>query len=123
MTNPVHNCPVCQGPLQPVKMRCSSCELTLEGHLPISRLALLSNDHQQFIEAFLLARGNIKEVEKELGISYPTVRKRLDEVIGALGHISPAQQRQQHEILDAMERGELDPQEGLALIKALRKPQ
>ncbi|NKB66322.1 MAG: DUF2089 family protein [Candidatus Latescibacteria bacterium] len=104
-------------------MRCSSCELTLEGHLPISRLALLSNDHQQFIEAFLLARGNIKEVEKELGISYPTVRKRLDEVIGALGHISPAQQRQQHEILDAMERGELDPQEGLALIKALRKPQ
>ena len=85
MRKPLSNCPICGGELELVKLKCISCDLTLEGKLPTSRLASLSSDQQQFVEVFLLARGNIKEVEKELGISYPTVRKKLDEVIQTLG--------------------------------------
>ena len=74
MHRPISRCPVCDGQLEPVKLRCSSCELTVEGRFPAFRLSLLSPEQQQFVEAFLASRGNIKEVEKELRISYPTVR-------------------------------------------------
>ena len=84
MLKPINHCPLCDGRLEPVKLRCSACDMTMEGRLPVSKLALLAAEQQQFVEAFLVARGNIKEVEKELGISYPTVRKRLDEVVQAL---------------------------------------
>jgi hypothetical protein len=85
MHKPLSNCPICGGELELIKLRCISCDLTLEGKLPASRLASLSFDQQQFVEVFLLTRGNIKEVERELGISYPTVRKKLEEVIRTLG--------------------------------------
>ena len=117
MHRPISRCPVCDGQFEPVKLRCNSCELTVEGRFPTSRLSLLSSEQQQFVEAFLVSRGNIKEVEKELGISYPTVRKRLDEVIRALGHASDERRLEQHEILDAIDRGDLPPHEGIALMK------
>ena len=63
---------------------------------------------------------DIKEVEKELGISYPTVRKKLDEVAQALGHAPEARRRNQDEILSAMESGEISPREGITAMKALR---
>ncbi|MBM3242747.1 DUF2089 domain-containing protein [Candidatus Poribacteria bacterium] len=85
MHKPLSNCPICGGELELIKLKCISCNLTLEGKLPTSRLASLSFDQQQFVEVFLLTRGNIKEVERELGISYPTVRKKLEEVIQTLG--------------------------------------
>ena len=120
MLKPINHCPLCDGRLEPVKLRCTSCDMTMEGRLPVSRLALLTAEQQQFVEAFLAARGNIKEVERELGISYPTVRKRLDEVGQSLGHAPPARRREQEEILDAIESGEMSPQEGIDAMKALR---
>ena len=119
MLKSINHCPLCDGRLEPVKLRCTSCQMTMEGRLPVSRLALLSTEQQQFVEAFLVARGNIKEVEKELGISYPTVRKRLDEVVQALGYAPPARRLEQEEILDAIERGEMSPREGIEAMKAL----
>ena len=118
MRKPISNCPVCDGRLEPVKLKCSSCEMAMEGRFPISKLGLLPSDQQQFVEAFLVARGNIKEVEKELGISYPTVRKKLAEVVDALGYAPRADRQEQLEILDAIERGEMSPQEGIAAIRA-----
>ena len=121
MLKPLNRCPLCEGQLEPVKLRCTACQMTMEGKLPYSKLALLSAEQQQFVEAFLVARGNIKEVERELGISYPTVRKRLDDVAQALGHAPAARRRDQEEILDAIERGELTPREGIDALKALGK--
>jgi hypothetical protein len=121
MLKPISRCPLCEGQLEPVKLRCGSCEMTLEGRLPTSKLALISGEQQQFVETFLVARGNIKEVEKELGISYPTVRKKLDEVVEALGHAPAAKRLDQEYILDSIERGEMAPQEGIAAMKALKK--
>ena len=84
MRKPINRCPVCDGQFEPVRLRCNNYELAVEGRFPISRLGLLTPEQQQFEENFLVTRGNIKEVEKELGISYPTVRKRLDDVVQAL---------------------------------------
>ena len=120
MPDPINRCPLCEGRLEPVKLRCGSCHMTMEGRLPVSRLALLATEQQQFVEAFLVARGNIKEVERELGISYPTVRKRLDEVVQALGLATPARRRQQEEILDSVRSGELTAREGIEAMRGLR---
>jgi len=113
------HCPACQGRMEPVKLTCRNCHLTVEGTLPLSRLGLLSEEQQQFVEAFLLARGNIREVEKELGISYPTVRKRLEDVVQALGYPSESRRLDQQEILDAVDRGELTPQEAILQLKKI----
>lgn len=117
MHKPLSQCPICAGQLEPVKLKCISCDLVLEGKLPMSRLALLSPDQQQFIEVFLVARGNIKEVERELGISYPTVRKKLDEVTQALGYVPQARRMQRIEILNAIDRGDISASEGIAMLK------
>ena len=117
MRKPISQCPMCGGQLEPVRLRCASCDLILEGNLPYSRLALLSTDQQRFVEVFLLARGNIKEVERELGISYPTVRKKLDEVIQALGYVPQAERMQRGEILDAVDRGEISVKEAIVMLK------
>jgi hypothetical protein len=121
MRNPISLCPVCDGQLEPVKLQCGSCDLTVEGKFPITRLGLLGGDQQRFVEAFLVARGNIKEVERDLGISYPTVRKRLEEVVQALGYASESGRLEQQEILDAIDRGDLSPQEGIKMMKDARK--
>ena len=119
MRRSIPHCPVCNGTMEPVKLRCSSCHIVVEGELPVSRLALLTDAHQQFIEVFLLARGNIKEMEKELRVSYPTVRKRLEEVVQALGYPAVEKRLNQRTILDAVDRGELSPQEAIAQLRGL----
>lgn len=117
MRKPLSQCPVCGGQLEPVKLKCVLCNVSLEGALPASRLVLLSPEQQQFVEVFLITRGNIKEVEKELGISYPTVRKKLDEIILALGHAPQSERMKREEILDAIDKGEISAKEGIALLR------
>ena len=110
-------CPVCADHMKVVKLRCPACDLAVEGDLPSARLGLLSPEHQRFIEIFVAARGNIKEVEKRLGISYPTVRRRLDEVISSLGTVSPVGEQSSDEILKALERGEITAREAAERLR------
>ena len=110
-------CPVCQHKLNITRLNCESCHTVIEGMFGISKLGQLPEEHQEFIEVFIKARGNIKEVEKELGISYPTVRKRLNDAIAALGYAPPDDTRRRDEILDAVEAGELTAKEAADLIK------
>ena len=72
------NCPVCRKALKITKLHCNHCQTTVENEFEVSKLAALGQEKLHFIEIFLKCRGNIKEVEKELGISYPTVRGKLD---------------------------------------------
>lgn len=59
---------------------CSSCSSKIQGQYLLPRLARLSPDERQFVELFLLTGGNIKKMEKALGISYPTVKNKLDKI-------------------------------------------
>lgn len=77
-------CPYCGGAMVIAKMTCGHCQVAIEGPFPPSRLGNLPLEHQRFIEVFLLAGGSLKEVAERTGVSYPTVRSRLDKVIEAL---------------------------------------
>src|ERR1700693_3762803 len=81
-------CPSCNGNLAVSKLHCHPCDIALEGDFTIPTLLRLNRAQLDFVEVFLKNRGIIREVERELGVSYPTVRARLDEVIQALGYSS-----------------------------------
>lgn len=78
-------CPVCTSELQVTRLHCPNCDTGIDGRFRLSRFQRLSVDQLGFVEAFIRNRGIIKDVEAELGISYPTVRARLDEAIRAMG--------------------------------------
>ncbi len=116
-------CPVCDGKLKAVKLSCQSCGTVIENTFDFPPLLGLSREQLEFVEVFIKSRGNIKDVEKELGISYPTVRAKLDQVIEALEADHPKKRRpgvkaeKQKEVLDALERGEISPEEAMEMLK------
>src|SRR5262249_30641735 len=73
----VSTCPVCSGERAVSRLRCSSCGTTLEGDFSVGRFARLSREQMALLESFLRSRGNLRDIERELGISYPTVRARV----------------------------------------------
>src|SRR5699024_2998002 len=82
----IHNCPVCDHSLHVKKLACSNCHTVIENNFSLSKFSSLSKEQMHFIEIFVVKRGNIKEVEKALGVSYPTVRGKLNTIIEQLGH-------------------------------------
>lgn len=81
----ISTCPVCSGELTIARLHCRSCGTSLEGEFGVGRFGRLGVEQLALLESFLRARGNLKEMERELGISYPTVRGRLDALVRALG--------------------------------------
>src|SRR5512144_2768083 len=77
-------CPACGGAIIITECRCANCQLQMRGEFQMGQFATLSEDQLTFIRVFLRARGNLSEVEKVLGVSYPTIRNKLDEVNRAL---------------------------------------
>ena len=119
---PMALCPSCASRLKVSRMTCPECGLAVEGDFAASRLGLLSPEQQRFVEIFVASRGNIREVEQVLAISYPTVRKRLDEVMVALGSEaveSAEEANRRNEILSRIERGELSAKDGAKLLREL----
>jgi hypothetical protein len=118
-------CPVCASDLHVVRLECATCGTAVVGRYRASPFSRLSQEQLGFLEAFLRARGNIKRVERELGISYPTVRNRLYALLAALG-ISPASdedddaiQRRRRDVLDQLEAGRLTPDEAATKLREL----
>lgn len=81
----IATCPVCNGELTIARLHCRSCGTALEGEFGVGRFGRLDRDQLSLLESFLRSRGNLKEMERELGISYPTVRGRVDALVRALG--------------------------------------
>lgn len=111
-------CPVCSSKLKATRLKCESCNTVVENQFELSKFDYLNNEQLSFIEVFLKSRGNIKDVEKELGISYPTVRAKLDEVIVALGHTVAKQKpsTEKKEVVDMLEKGEITADEALKML-------
>lgn len=112
-------CPVCNHELTVARLKCDSCETVIENSFRLSKFDYLSEEELYFTETFIRCRGNIKEVEKELGISYPTVRSKLDGVIKRLGYEvgSSEQSVKREEILKALENGEITAEQAIAHLK------
>ena len=113
------NCPTCGRQMVVTEYHCPECMVDVRGKFTAGGLGGLSEKQIDFIKIFLSCRGNIKEVEREMGISYPTVRNRLGAVILALG-LTPAQEQQEAEerteVLDRLEKGEIDAEEATKLL-------
>jgi hypothetical protein len=126
-------CPVCSSELAVTRLHCRSCGTTLEGDFSVGRFGRLNRDQLTLLESFLRSRGNLREMERELGISYPTVRARVEALVRALGFgpRSDADEideavveratppRTRAEVLEALARHELSAEDAAAAIRAL----
>lgn len=119
MKKVISRCPVCQNELTVSRLKCDSCDTVIENNFRLSKFDYLSDEELYFTETFIRCRGNIKEVEKALGISYPTVRAKLDAVIKKLGYDAGAneQMAKKEEILKALENGEITAEQAIAQLK------
>ncbi|ATP42138.1 hypothetical protein CSE16_20165 [Solibacillus sp. R5-41] len=113
----ITNCPVCSKTLKITKLHCSHCHTTIENEFELSKLASLSKDQLHFVEVFLTCRGSIKEVEKELGISYPTVRGKLTDIIESLGYEKKKNKVDEKKVVTMLENGEITAEEAIKLLK------
>ena len=120
MNKVISRCPICNNELTVVRLKCDSCDTVIENNFRLSKFDYLSDEELYFTETFIRCRGNIKEVEKELGISYPTVRSKLDAVIKKLGYeteYEDQKSKKKEEILKALENGEITAEQAIAQLK------
>ena len=110
------NCPVCDNETKVTEVYCNNCETVIRGKFDLCKFCRLTEQQKYFVELFIKNRGNIKEIEKELGISYPTVRNKLDEVIQTLGYNIEKSPNNQKEILEKLNKGEISKDETLKLL-------
>jgi hypothetical protein len=129
----ISTCPVCSNELAVTRLHCRSCGTTLEGDFSVGRFGRLNRDQVALLESFLRSRGNLRDMERELGISYPTVRSRVEALIRALGFgprdgeaaddseadgaAGPSATRQ--EILEQLARHEISAEAAATAIRAL----
>jgi hypothetical protein len=115
-------CPICEEPLVVTRLYCRSCSSALEGHFSLGKFYELTPEQLAFAEIFIRCEGKITRVEQELGMSYPTVRARLDELIHALGYEiqehEPEMSPQEREaIIEQLASGEITSAEAVTLLK------
>lgn len=97
-----NECPYCDNLLKIKQMQCCQCQAVIEAEFPSQRLGNLPSEHQRFIEMFVLAAGNLKEIAKLTGVSYPTVRSRLNKIIESLRNEISKDVATQGTLLDAV---------------------
>jgi len=114
-----NKCPSCSGKLVVTELCCSECKTTIKGSFDLPVFASLSGEDEKFLKIFLAARGSIKEVEKRLNISYPTVKARLDALLNklGLGSLQAEAKKSRLAIVEQLERGEITAQQAIALLK------
>jgi hypothetical protein len=131
-------CPVCHDDLHVSQLVCHTCGAEIRGHFEMDRLSQLIPEQRYFVEIFLLCEGKLNCVQDELGISYPTVRSRLDEIIRALKRertaespvpsippvepvpsVSAEDMAQRQEILDRLASQEISLEEALQLLEEI----
>ena len=129
----ISTCPVCSGELAVTRLHCRSCGTTLEGEFSVGRFGRLTREQLVLLESFLRSRGNLRDMERELGISYPTVRSRVEALIRALGFgprdgdepaddqpaIAAGTAAERQQILERLARHEIGADEAASAIRAL----
>ena len=115
-------CPVTGGPLLVTRLECEESGVKIEGCFEPNEFAVLPEENLDFLRLYVKVRGNLKEVERILGISYPTVRLRFEKLLLALGYevgTDPAEERAS--VLDQLEKGEIDAEEASKRLQSLTR--
>jgi len=127
MNRIVTTCPVCNDEMRIVRLRCRNCDTALDGDFELARFLRLSPEQLYFAETFIRSRGKIKSVEEQLGISYPTVVARLDDLTAALGYEAEHDEEDFREarrlILDDLSEGTIDAAEAAKRLRQLQGAQ
>lgn len=110
-------CPNCSHEMVIQRLKCTNCSVHLEGEMAMPTLARLDPEIREFIEVFVLAGGSLKEVGRVLGISYPTVRSRLNRAMAQLQKMHARKEALRMKILEQLENGEITAKEAIQLLK------
>ena len=122
----VSSCPSCREPLTVTEVTCPACALRLQGEFERGcRFCSLDAEQTRLLDVFIRCRGVIKDMEAALGLSYPTVRGRLDGLLATLGY-APVKAEEEgeragrrQEILDRLQAGEIEAAEATKLLREL----
>jgi hypothetical protein len=109
------SCPSCGGGLVVVRLECSECGTEVTGEFELCPVCRLDGDIKKLFDLFIRARGNLKQVQRELGLSYPTVRTRIEEMFRSLGQMKPS--RDPKTILAKVRAGEISVDEAEELLR------
>lgn len=109
-------CPVCGGTVNFTRINCGVCGMEMTGKFALCRFCALEEKHLRFIETFLRCRGSIKDVERALGLSYPTVRGMLEAALAAMGLDTPPP-IEKAGVLEKLENGEIDAETAIQLLR------
>ena len=128
----ISTCPVCESQLHVTRLHCNTCGTTIEGEFSVGRFAHLGRDQMLLLEGFLRSRGNLRELERELGVSYPTIKGRVESLLSALGlsdgspltptpptaaaaaRVDPTTRR---DVLERLARREISAEEAAAVLR------
>lgn len=121
-------CPNCGGKMEATRLSCTNCETVILARYAPCPFCQLSEESQRFIQSFVRYRGNLKEMERALGESYWALRNQLGDVIREMGFedAAPAAEddearaQRRREVLDQLDRGEIDAAEAAQALAALR---
>ena len=124
MNSILGQCPVCSELLEVTRLHCRSCDTVIEGHFDTGHFSHLNADQVTFVEVFLKNEGKINRVGEELGLSYPTVRSRLRDVIAALGYTIEEEEEpriseeERQQVLNELAQGKISPDEALNRLES-----
>ncbi|MCK5288331.1 MAG: DUF2089 domain-containing protein [Candidatus Omnitrophica bacterium] len=115
----IHECPFCNEKVRIKKVECCKCGINFEGEFYTSPVMSLSEEDQSFIELFVLNSGSLKEMAKLLGITYPTVRSKLDQIISNMKEEINRHDEYKAEILEKVSQGKITADKAAEIIKNL----
>ncbi|MBI4656738.1 MAG: DUF2089 domain-containing protein [Elusimicrobia bacterium] len=117
-----YKCPSCSGKMVITELCCSECKTTIKGNFEPDEFSALDYEEKNFLKIFIASGGNIKEMEKRLGISYPTVKARLEHLIIRLGLRESREsmenmKKKKIEIIEKLEKGEIRASDAVKQLK------
>ena len=119
-----HACPICHERLDVTGLACPNCQTRVEGRFSVNEFAALPPEQLEILRLFVKTRGNLKEMERILGVSYPTVRARFETLLRVLGYEAATDADAAGErarVLEQLEKGEISADEAAELLRALKK--
>jgi hypothetical protein len=122
MKNALSKCPVCDGELTVTRLHCDTCDTTVEGRFANGIFAGLTPEQLDFAETFIRVEGKMNRMTDEMGVSYPTLRNRLHEVIRALGYepgredVNEIPDEKRRSVLEELDSGKISADEAMRLL-------
>lgn len=116
-------CPVCHNELTVTRLHCASCDTLVEGHFTAGHFANLTSEQLDFILTFVRVEGKLNRMETELGLSYPTIRNRLHDIIRALGYepgkdeTPDVNDEKRRSVLEELDAGKISAEDAMRLLR------